>query len=302
MPELPDLELYRHALTRRLVGQPLLRARVGSPFLLRTYDPPLSDVDGRLVTGFERLGKRLIWALEGELFLVFHLMIAGRFRWHDRSPAKVGGKVQLAVFDFPAGAVALDEAGPRKRAALHLVAGRNALATLDSVGLEVLGLDLAAFEARLRLENHTLKRALTDPRLFAGIGNAYSDEILWSAGLSPVQLTGRLAPEIVARLFEAVVTVLREAMDRLQLDLGDRFPAPAEITAFRPEFAVHGKFGQACRRCGTTVERIRYADHETNYCPRCQTDGHVLADRSLSKLLRDDWPRTIEAMEALRGT
>ncbi|MCC7493265.1 MAG: hypothetical protein IT204_13005 [Fimbriimonadaceae bacterium] len=300
MPELPDLELYRHALTHRLQGQVLTRVRVGSPFLLRTWEPSLSAVEGRLIAGFERLGKRLVWVLADDLFLVLHLMLAGRLKWSARPPAKVGGKVLLAVFETAAGAVSLLEAGSRKRAALHVVAGRDALAEHDPGGLEPLDLDLPAFAARLRSENHTLKRSLTDPRLFAGIGNAYSDEILWHAQLSPLQTTARLDEVQVARLHTAVQSVLQEATARLQRELGDGFPEPAAVTAFRPEFATHGKFGQPCPRCAGLIERIRYADTETNYCPRCQTGGRPLADRGLSTLLKQDWPRTAEELEALR--
>ncbi|MBI2299655.1 MAG: formamidopyrimidine-DNA glycosylase [Armatimonadetes bacterium] len=301
MPELPDIELYRHAFQARLVGRQLLRARVGSPFLLRSHTPPPAAAEGRAVVGVERLGKRIVWVLEGELLLVFHLMIAGRWRWQPRAPKSLGGKVLLAAFEFANGCAALHEAATRKRASLHVVQGRAALAALDPGGLEVLEADIDAFEQRLRRENHTLKRALTDPRLISGIGNAYSDEILWHAGLSPLQLTAHLDAGEVARLYEAVVSVLSEAAARLVEEAGDRFPRPEEVTAFRPEFGVHGKFGQPCPRCGGPVERIRYAENETDYCPGCQTDGRVLADRSLSTLLRDDWPRTVEEMEELRG-
>ncbi len=301
MPELPDIELYCHALRRRIFGRPLERARLGSPFLLRTAEPPLGTAQGRTVLGVERLGKRVVWQMEGDLFLVFHLMIAGRFRWHEQPLAKVGGKVLLAAFDFPNGCLSLSESSTRKRAALHVIAGREGLAALDYGGLEVLHADAAAFEERLRSENHTLKRALTDPHLFAGIGNAYSDEILWAAGLSPVQLTAKMDVEQVARLFDAVRSVLTRAVERRIAQTGDRFPAPAEVTAFRPEFAVHGKFGQPCLRCAGTVERICHAQNETDYCPQCQTGGRVLADRALSQLLRKDWPRTVEEMEEMRA-
>lgn len=300
MPELPDIELYCHALRKRIAGRPLVRARLASPFLLRSVEPPLSAAEGRTVAGIERMGKRVVWELEGDLFLAFHLMIAGRFRWHERPPARLSGKGLLAAFDFPNGCLALQETGSKKRASLHVLTGRPALAALDQGGLEVLDAEPAAFAERLRSENHTLKRALTDPRLFAGIGNAYSDEILWVAGLSPVRLTAQVSDEDAARLFDAARSVLRRAVERLVREAGDRFPAPAEVTAFRPEFAVHGKYEQPCLRCAGTVERIRYAENETNYCPTCQTGGRVLADRSLSQLLRKDWPRTVEEMEELR--
>lgn len=252
--------------------------------------------------GIERLGKRVVWVMEDDLFFVFHLMIAGRFQWYDRRAAGAKGKFVLAWFEFDPGSLALLETGSRKRASLHVIDGREALAALDPGGIEVFEADLATFAARLGCENHTLKRALTDPRLFSGIGNAYADEILWTAGLSPLQFTAQLGEQAVQRLYEATQTVLREAIERRSAELGGRFPGPRDITAFRPEFAVHGQFGRPCPRCGATIERIRYAETETNYCPRCQTGGRVLADRALSRLLRDDWPRTVEEMEALRDS
>jgi formamidopyrimidine-DNA glycosylase len=294
MPELPDVEVYLDCLRPRLFGQPLERVRLVSPFLVRTFEPPLEAAVGRRVVGLSRLGKRLVFALEGELFLVLHLMIAGRLQWKPPG-AKPPGKVGLAAFDFPTGTLVLTEAGSKRRAALHVVQGRAALARHDPGGLEVLDADLPRFAEALRRENHTLKRALTDPRLFGGIGNAYSDEILHRARLSPLTLSQRLSEAEVARLYEAARATLTEWRDRLRREAGDGFPE--KVSAFRPGMAVHGRFGQPCPTCGTTVQRIRYADNETNYCPRCQTGGKVLADRSLSRLLKSDWPRSIEELE-----
>jgi formamidopyrimidine-DNA glycosylase len=294
MPELPDIVVYLERLRPRIEGQVLERVRLASPFLLRSVDPPLSAAEGKKVLGLCRLGKRIVMSLEEDLFLVLHLMIAGRLHWKERG-AKVPGKVGLAGFDFPTGTLTLTEAGSKKRAALHVVRGEDALAAHNPGGLEVFDADEAAFREVLLRENHTLKRALTDPHLFSGIGNAYSDEILHRAGLSPVALTLRLSSAEVARLFQAVRETLRDWTDRLRQDVGEGFPE--RVTAFRDGMAVHGRFGQPCPVCKTAVQRIVHADNETNYCPRCQTKGKVLADRSLSRLLKDDWPRSIEELE-----
>lgn len=296
MPELPDVTVYERALASRLVGAPLEGVRLATPFLLRTVEPPPKSAIGRRVVGVERIGKRIVLAFEEELFFVFHLMVAGRFRFEARG-SKIPGKVGLAAFDFPTGTLLLTEASPKKRASLHVVQGRAALAAFDRGGLDPLHAPLEAFAERLVSESHTLKRALTDPRLFSGIGNAYSDEILHAARLSPVARTRSLDGAEVARLHEAVRTTLSTWTERLLRELGDRFPGPGEVTAFREGFAVHGRYGEPCPVCGTEVQRIRYADNETNYCPRCQTEGRVLADRSLSRLLKDDWPRSIEELE-----
>ena len=295
MPELPDIVVYCERLAARLVGQPLVRVRLASPFVLRTVDPPLGAAHDRLVHEVRRLGKRIVVGLEDDLFLVIHLMIAGRLRW-GAPRAAVPRRLGLAAFDFPAGTLLLTEASSKKRASLHVVRGAAALASFDRGGLEVLEADLAAFRAALRRERHTLKRALTDPRLLSGIGNAYSDEILHAARLSPARLTEALTDEETARLFAAAVTTLRDWTARLRAEVGEGFPA--KVTAFRPGMAVHGRYGQLCPRCGAPVLRIRYADNETNYCARCQTDGRLLADRSLSRLLKDDWPRTLEELES----
>ncbi len=291
MPELPDIEVYLRALSPRVLGQPLTAVRLATPFLLRSADVPLAEAAGKRVTGLSRLGKRIVLALEGELFLVVHLMIAGRLHW--KAPgAKTGGRSALLVLEFPSGLLTLTEAGTTRRASLHVFRGRTALAELDRGGLEVFDATVAQFAERLRLESHTVKRALTDPRLFSGIGNAYSDEILHRARLSPVKLTGRLTEEEVSRLFDATRAVLTEWTERLRSDAAGEFPE--KVTAFRPEMAVHGRYGQPCPVCGTPVQRIRYADNETNYCARCQTDGRLLADRALSRLLKQDWPRSID--------
>ncbi len=301
VPELPDIEDYRAALRSRVLGDVLERLRITSFSLLKTYDPPVSAVEGQVVTDVRRLGKRLVFAFEdvpGEpepLFLVLHLMIAGRLRWRDHG-AKVPGRIGLAAFDFPSGTAILTEAGTKKRASLHVVRGEQALREgHDRGGVEPLEADLATFTEALTRENRTLKRALTDPRLFSGIGNAFSDEILHAAGMSPVQTTSRLDADEIARLREAVVATLEHWVARLREQTGEGFPE--EVTAFRPDFAVHGRYEQPCPVCGTPVQRIRYADNETNYCPRCQTGGKVLADRSLSRLLKDDWPRTVDELE-----
>ena len=291
------MEVYIAGLTPRVVGEGLGRVRVKSPFLLRAVEPPLTAVMGRKVTGLRRLGKRIVFALEAELFLVLHLMIAGRLHWKPAG-TRIQGKVGLAAFDFPRGTLTLTEASTRKRAALHVVRGETALASHDPGGIEVLDADLTTFRAALTRERHTLKRTLTDPRIFSGIGNAYSDEILHRARLSPVRMTNQLEAAEAARLWEATRATLTEWTERLRHQAGDDFPEG--VTAFRPDMAVHGRYRQPCPDCGTPVQRIQYAENETNYCPRCQTDGVVLADRSLSRLLKDDWPRRIEELEELR--
>ena len=291
MPELPDITVYVDALRRRVVGQPLAEVRLKTPFLLRTVEPPLADLIGKHVIAVERLGKRIVLEMDGELFVVIHLMIAGRLHWKARG-AKSGGRSDLAAFEFPTGILSLTEAGTKRRASLHLVRARAGLAEFMRGGLEPLEATLDDFAARLRSENHTVKRSLTDPRLFSGIGNAYSDEILHRAKLSPVKLTSRLVDDEIARLFQATKAILVEWTERLRAEAGDAFPE--KVTAFRPEMAVHGRFGQPCPVCGTPVQRIRYADNETNYCARCQTDGKLLADRALSRLLKQDWPRSID--------
>jgi formamidopyrimidine-DNA glycosylase len=298
MPELPDIEVYLDALRPRVVGLTLRRVRLVNPFLLRTFEPPISAAEGRTVTGVRRLGKRIVFALDRDLFLVLHLMIAGRLHWKSTG-AKPPGRVGLAAFDFPTGTLILTEAGSKRRASLHLVRGEADLARHNPGGLEVLDADAAAFRKALRRENHTLKRALTDPRLFSGIGNAYSDEILHRARMSPLTLTGRMSDDDADHLFAATVETLHTWLDHHRADAGDGWPE--KVTAFRPDMAVHGKFGKPCPVCGTKVQRIVYADNETNYCPRCQTGGKVLADRSLSRLLKDDWPQSIEELEDPRN-
>jgi formamidopyrimidine-DNA glycosylase len=294
VPELPDVVVYLEALERRILGRRLDGLRVTSPFVLRTVDPPLSAVAGRRVTALRRMGKRLVLGLDDDLFIVIHLMIAGRLRWAAVG-AKAPGKIGLAALDFEHGTLLLTEAGSKRRASLHLVAGVAGLAPFERGGLEPLVATGEEFAERLRLENHTLKRALTDPRLFSGIGNAYSDEILHRARLSPLRLTRQLGDEEAARLREAVLTVLTEWTDRLRRQTGDGFPE--KVTAFREGMAAHGRFRQPCPVCGTPIQRIRYAENETNYCPSCQTEGRLLADRGLSRLLREDWPRSLEEME-----
>jgi formamidopyrimidine-DNA glycosylase len=295
MPELPDVEVYLAALRSRVLGQPLVGARIASPFLLRTVEPPLTAFFGLPVESLGRLGKRLVFGFPGELFAVLHLMIAGRLHWKPTG-AKVPGKVGLAAFDFPSGTLVLTEAGSKKRAALSLVEGRAALAAQDPGGLEVLSADLPAFAAALAAENHTLKRALTDPHLVAGIGNAYSDEILHRARLSPFKLTHALTPAETAALLTASREVLTEWIERLQEEAGGGFPE--KITAFHPAMAVHGRYNQPCPVCGTPVQRLIYADSEADYCPHCQTGDRLLADRVLSKLMKDDWPKTLEELES----
>ena len=297
MPELPDITAYIKALEKGIVGQTLERVRLGSPFLLRTVEPPLSSVDGRVVEHVRRIGKRIAIGVDGDLWLVLHLMIAGRLHWKKRE-AKLGGRQNLAALDFANGSLVLTEAGSKRRASLHVMRGEENLASLDAGGIDVFTADLDSFRGALTAENHTLKRALTDPRLLSGIGNAYSDEILHAAQLSPVALTQKLKPEEWERLFEATRATLRFWIDHLVAEAEKDFPKG--VTAFRPDMAVHGRYGQACPRCGDKVLRIRYADKETNYCARCQTAGKVLADRSLSRLLGSDWPRTLEELEALK--
>lgn len=298
MPELPDLVLYLDHLERRVLGARLERVRLASSFLLRSVSPAVSEAEGRRVEALARLGKRLVFSLEGDLFLVLHLMIAGRLHWKPPGAA-IPRKVGLAAFDFSSGTLTLTEASTRKRASLHVVRGREALSSHDRGGIEPLGADLRAFRAVLARERHTLKRTLTDPRLFSGIGNAYSDEILHAARLSPLRLTSRLTPDESRRLWEATRATLAAWIDRLRAEFGDGFPE--RVTAFRVEMAVHGRYREPCPACGTAVQRIVYADNECNYCPRCQTRGRLLADRSLSRLLREDWPRTIEELEERKG-
>jgi formamidopyrimidine-DNA glycosylase len=293
MPELPDVTVYVEALERRLVGHRLEAIRLNSPFVLRTVAPALAEAHGRRVAGVRRLGKRIVIALEGEIFLVLHLMIAGRLRWLPGG-TKPPARITLATFAFDDGVLAFTEAGTRKRASLHLVQGAAALAQFDRGGVELDAIDAAAFAARLTQENHTLKRALTDPGLFSGIGNAYSDEILHRARLSPLALTHKLSAEEISRLFDSAKAVLHEWTDRLRREAGENFPEG--VTAFRPQMAVHGRFGKPCPDCGAPVQRIVYADNETNYCANCQTRGTVLADRALSRLLKASWPRSIDEL------
>ena len=297
MPELPDIAAYITALEPRIVGQPLERVRVQSAFLLRTAQPPLTAVEGRIVRELRRIGKRIAFGVENDLWLVLHLMIAGRLHW--RAPeAKLAGRQTLAAFDFPNGSLVLTEAGSKRRASLHVVLGEEALRAFDAGGIDVFSSDLDAFRAALTAENHTLKRALTDPRLLSGIGNAYSDEILHAAQLSPLTLTQKLKPEEWERLHAATRHTLELWIGRLRAEAHAAFPE--KVTAFREGMAVHGRYGEPCPRCEDKVLRIRYADKETNYCARCQTGGKVLADRSLSRLLGSDWPRTLEELEALK--
>jgi formamidopyrimidine-DNA glycosylase len=293
MPELPDITVYCEALARRVHGRRIERIRLVSPFVLRTAVPAIASAEGRAVTGVRRLGKRVVLALERELFVVLHLMVAGRLRWLSRA-ARLPGRITLAALDFADGTLAFTEAGTKKRASMHLVEGEAALAAMNPGGLEPLTAGLEAFSGRLTAESHTLKRALTDPGLFSGIGNAYSDEILHRARLSPLALTQRLSPDEVARLHAATREVLEEWTVRLRAQAGDAFPE--NVTAFRPEMAVHGKYGRPCPVCRTPVQRIVYADNETDYCPRCQTGGKVLADRALSRLLHKSWPRNIDEL------
>lgn len=297
MPELPDVELYLSAFRARIVGQQLERIRLATPFLLRSVEPALEATVGRTVTGVRRIGKRIVWELNEEFFLVFHLMIAGRFKWRDRG-ATVPKRLGLAAFDFAAGTLLVTEAATRKRASLHVVHGEAALAAFDPGGLDVMTSTLDAFSRILQQENHTLKRSLTDPHLFSGIGNAYSDEILHRAKLSPFKLTRQLSANDARALHVAAVEILAEWTARLQADAGVNFPD--KVTAFHEGMAVHGRFRKPCPRCGTAVQRIVHGEHEVNYCPTCQTDGRLLADRALSKLLKDDWPRTLDELERRR--
>jgi formamidopyrimidine-DNA glycosylase len=298
MPELPDVVVYIEALAPRVLQQPLDALRLGNPFVVRTIRPLPGDLAGRRVTGLERIGKRIVFALEGDAFVVVHLMIAGRFRWRPRG-TPIPGKIGLAAFDFPTGTLHLTEAGSRRRASIHLFIGRETLALVDPGGLEVLTSDEAAFRGVLTRENHTLKRALTDPRLFSGIGNAYSDEILHDARLSPMKLTHSLQPAEIGRLFESTRRVLTMWVERLREDAGDGFPE--KVTAFREGMAAHGRYGKPCPICGAPIQRIVYARNEANYCARCQTGGKLLSDRALSRLLKEDWPASLDEMEARKA-
>ncbi len=298
MPELPDVTVYLESLAPRVVGRRLDRVRLRSPFLLRTVEPPLASVFGTTVRGLRRIGKRIVLAMEDDRFVVLHLMIAGRLRWRPAGSA-VPGKLGLAAFDFSDGTLLLTEASSRKRAALHVIAGETALAALDPGGLEPLEADLPSFRTAVQRECHTLKRTLTDPRLLSGIGNAYGDEILHRAKLSPVRMTDQLGDEELARLHVAVRDTLTDFTERIRREVGDGFPD--KVTAFRDDMAVHGRFGKPCPVCGSAVQRIAHADNETNYCPTCQTGGKLLADRALSRLLKQDWPRTLEELEERRG-
>ena len=298
MPELPDITVYIEALEKRVLGQRVERVRIVSPFLLRTVQPPVASAEGGKVVALRRLGKRICIGVEGEIWLVLHLMIAGRLHWFERASGKsvkLSGRQNLAAFEFPNGTLVWTEAGTQKRASLHLAAGEEELRELDPGGVEVLECGPDEFAAVLRSENHTLKRSLTDPRWFSGIGNAYSDEILWAAKLSPTTLTQKMSDEQVARLFEATRATLAEWVERLRTKTREGFPK--KVTAFRPEMAVHGKYKQPCPRCGSKIQRIKYAANETNYCATCQTGGKLLADRAFSRLLREDWPRTLEELE-----
>ncbi len=297
MPELPDIAAYITALESRIVAQPIERVRLASPFLLRTAQPPVADVEGRVVRELRRIGKRIAIGVEGDLWLVLHLMIAGRLHWRPPK-AKLAGRHSLAAFDFPSGSLVLTEAGTKHRASLYVLTGEEGLHSVDPGGIEIFTSDLNSFRDALTAENRTLKRALTDPRILSGIGNAYSDEILHAAQLSPITLTHKLKAHEVERLFAATRHTLGLWVDRLRAEAEVGFPE--KVTAFRKDMAVHGRYGQPCLRCGEKIQRIRYADNETNYCARCQTGGRVLADRGLSRLLGSDWPRTLEELEALK--
>jgi formamidopyrimidine-DNA glycosylase len=299
VPELPDIELYLHALEPRIVGRTLERVRIASPFLVRSYDPQIDHVNGKKVLGLRRLGKRLVWQLEGDLFLIIHLMIAGRFRFLAAG-AKVPGKVGLAAFDFDTGSLILTEAGSKRRASLYLVRGEAELASHDPGGLEVLTATVEQFGQALTRENHTLKRALTDPHLLSGIGNAYSDEILHAARMSPMLLTNKLTPAQIEQLHAHTIGILTKWRDELIAETGGKFPE--KVTAFREGMAAHGRYGQPCPVCGTAIQRIQYATNEANYCPACQTGGKLLADRGLSRLLKDDWPKSLEELERFKET
>ena len=307
MPELPDIELYLHALQSRIVGRRLDRIRLASPFLVRSFDPPIDHANGRQVIALRRLGKRLVWQLEGDLFLVIHLMIAGRFKWategaegSGKPRPKIPGKLGLAAFDFENGSLILTEAGSQRRASLYLVKGETALAEYDPGGLEVMTATAQEFGEALTRENHTLKRALTDPHLLSGIGNAYSDEILHAAKMSPMLLTSKLTPEQIESLHAHTIGVLGKWRDDLIAEAGEKFPE--KVTAFRDGMAAHGRYGKPCPVCGTPIQRIQYATNEANYCPTCQTGGKLLADRGLSRLLKDDWPKSLDDMERMKDS
>ena len=295
MPELPDVVVYIEALQPRVFGQPVEAVRLGNPFIIRTIEPPPAALIGRRVTALRRMGKRIVFALDEDLFVVVHLMIAGRFRWRDRGAA-LPGRIGLLAFDFPTGTLLLTEAGSRRQASVHIVLGADGLQAFDRGGLEVLDSDLPAFTGRLTAENHTLKRALTDPQIFSGIGNAYSDEILHAAKLSPMKQTRSLSDEEISRLFDATLRTLEGWIQRTRAEVGDGFPE--KVTAFREGMAVHGRFGKPCPVCGSPVQRIVYATNECNYCAACQTEGRLLSDRALARLLKGDWPKTLEEMEA----
>ena len=296
MPELPDLTIYIECLKARVEGRPLERVRIAHPFLLRSFDPRPAEGEGKRVLGVGRIGKHVVLELEDQLFFVFHLMIAGRFHWKEKG-AKVAGKIGLAALDFPNGTLVLTEAGSKRRASLHVVRGKGALKVFDKGGIEPLNASLDTFRAALTRENHTLKRALTDPRILSGVGNAYSDEILHRAKLSPVATAARLTSEEIERLFEAVGTVLAEWTDRIRREAGGAFPE--RVTAFREGMAVHGRYAKPCPACGSPVQRIVYAENEADYCPTCQTGGRLLADRAMSRLLKGEWPRTLKELEGL---
>jgi formamidopyrimidine-DNA glycosylase len=297
MPELPDIQAYLTALAPRILTQQLQRIRLASPFLLRTAQPPLAEAEGHAVSELRRIGKRIAIGMDNDLWLVLHLMIAGRLHWRPQQ-AKLSGRNTLAAFDFPNGSLVLTEAGAKRRASLHVLSGAESLHSIDPGGIDVFAADLNAFRTALTSENRTLKRALTDPRLLSGIGNAYSDEILHAAQLSPIALTHKLKPEEWDRLYHATQHTLQLWIDRLQTEAKAQFPE--KVTAFREGMAVHGRYGKPCPRCGEKVQRIRYADNETNYCPRCQTNGKLLADRALSRLLGSDWPSTLDELESLK--
>jgi formamidopyrimidine-DNA glycosylase len=298
VPELPEITAYLEAFERTILGHPIERVRLQSPSLLRTWDPPVSTIEGLAVRGLSRIAKRVVWELDGDVFVVFHLMLTGRFKW-VKAGAAVPRKRAHGAFDFPHGTVLLTEQSTQKRASLHVIRGREALTALDPGGLEVLEATLEQFAAALTRDNRTLKRALTDPRVFSGIGNAHSDEILLFAGLSPLQHTRRLSDSEIARLFDVTKRSLREWTERLRSEFGDRFPE--KITAFHPAMAAHGKYGEPCPVCGSPIQRIKYANSETNYCATCQTGGKLLADRGMSRLLGEDWPKTLEELEELRA-
>lgn len=297
MPELPDILAYIHALEPRIVGQPIEKIRIGSPFLLRTAEPPIESVEGRTVRELRRIGKRIAIGVDDDLWLVMHLMIAGRLHWRDKG-VKLGGRTNLAAFDFPTGSLVFTEQGSKKRASLHVITGEAGLEAIDPGGIDVFEMDVAEFREVCVIENRTLKRTLTDPRILSGIGNAYSDEILHAAQLSPIARTQKLKPEEWQRLYDALQATMKEWIERLDNEALKKFPE--KVTAFRPEMAAHGRYGKPCPRCGEPIQRIRYADNETNYCARCQTNGELLADRSLSRILKSDWPRTLDELETLK--